>query len=173
MKKRHIFASLFLSLFVFTFLFGIAQASEGNVPYGDTGFVKCGPGIGVENDTRHGYDEELGYIPCTLCDLFVLFNNVLMYFLSFVVPTVAVILFVYGGIKFYSAAGDPGKVSEGMGILKSTIYGLIIIYSAWIVVEAFLNAVGAKQIFHHVNGERRWNVIMCEIEEPEEPEEEE
>ena len=92
-----------------------------------------------------------GLVPCSgpdceLCDLFQLFINLINFVLFTIVPPVATLIFIWGGITFYTAMGDPGKVGKGRQILISAVIGIIIIYSAHFVVSMVLNALGVGDV---------------------------
>lgn len=123
--KNFIFISAFLIL-----LFPILVGAEGLVP--------C---KGTKED------------PCTLCHLFQLFANIVDFVLFRFVPPLAILVIVWGGAMFLMAAGDPGRLSQAKGILISTVLGLAIIYSAWLVVNLFFASFSASVGF---SGEFSW-----------------
>ncbi len=110
-----------VTLFLLTFPL-VLSANNGN------GLVPCGPGTGKEH--------------CELCDLFQLIVNVIEFFLITIVPPIAALFFIWGGITFYTAMGEPDKVTKGRKILTSVAIGVVIVYGAHILVTSFLGAVG-------------------------------
>jgi hypothetical protein len=96
---------------------------------------------------------------CTLCDLFQLFVNLVLYLLAYIIPPVATIMFLYGGIVFYTSGGNPERTNKGKDIIKYAVIGIVIIYSAWIIVGAFLGAIGVAGW----TGLGTWEVIDCSI----------
>lgn len=86
-----------------------------------------------------GYPEWEG---CRLCDFFVLGNNILQFLFLILIPIGAVIMFVVGGFMFLVSAGNPGQLDQGRQILKTTAFGLIIVYGAWLAVDFFFMALG-------------------------------
>lgn len=112
---------------------------------GDGGLVPCGPGTGVD---------------CELCHLFVLFNNIIQFLMINIIPLLAVLMFVWGGVTFYLAAGDPTGVTKGKNIIKSTLIGLVIVYMAWSLVGIFVTAIGAGE---YVGESGVWYQIDCEV----------
>jgi len=83
--------------------------------------------------------------PCQLCDIFVLFDNVVKFVLTHLVPPAAVIMLVIGGIMFFTAMGDPNKVNQAKDIIQWTIIGLFIIYGAWVIVNTFFLLIGVAK----------------------------
>ena len=43
------------------------------------------------------------------------------------------ILIIYGGFKWMTAGGDPGKVEKAMDIIKNSLIGLVIVMAAYII----------------------------------------
>jgi hypothetical protein len=68
-------------------------------------------------------------------------------------------MFLYGGILFYTSGGVPEKVNKAKEVMIYTVFGLIIIYSAWVVIGAFLNAIGVADW----TGLTTWWEIDCSI----------
>lgn len=101
-----------------------------------------------------------GLVPCSgpdcdLCDLFQLFANLVEFVLVVIVPPVAALLIMYGGITFFTATGDPGKVEKGKKIIVAALVGIVIIYGAHFLVTMFLDALGV--------GEVQWpNISICD-----------
>ncbi len=91
---------------------------------------------------------------CELCDLFTLFANLVEFALITLVPPVAAILFMYGGVMFFFNMGDPSKVEKGKKIIISTLIGIVIVYGAHCRVSMFLSALDV--------GEVQWpNIDFC------------
>jgi cation transport ATPase len=86
--------------------------------------------------------------PCTACDLFVLFRNVLNFLLFTIVPLLAAIIIAWGAFRALLGMAQ-GKVEEwkkGKDVLIAVIIGLVIIYSAWLLVGLFLTTIGVTSI---------------------------
>jgi len=121
MKSVKIFLIILLTGFVFIPL--ISQAD---------GLVPCG-----------GPDEPA----CKLCDFFVLIDNIIDFVLIQLVPPLAVLMLVIGGIMFVGATleflpGGPTLLSQAKKLMTSVVIGLIIIYGGWIIIGLFLNTIG-------------------------------
>jgi len=111
MKKLFLITFLFLFLFL---VFGQVQAA---------GLVPCG-GLGEE--------------ACQFCHFFVMFNNVVRFVMFTLVPVVAVLMLVIGGIMFFFAGAKPSILIRARGIITSVVIGLVIIFSAWVIVNTIL-----------------------------------
>ncbi len=81
---------------------------------------------------------------CQICHIFDLFAAVVYFLLTTIVPPLATIFFVWGGVRFYTAMGDPEKITSAKKVLSSVIIGLVIVYSAYFLVTMILGTLGAK-----------------------------
>lgn len=83
--------------------------------------------------------------PCKLCDFFIMFDNIVRFVLFKLVPPVAVLMLMIGGVMFFLAGGNPGSLSKAQGLLKSVALGLLIIYGAWLLINSFFLAIGVAE----------------------------
>jgi hypothetical protein len=90
------------------------------------GLVPCGGGSGEPE--------------CSVCDLVTLADNVINFIiqLSFVISA---LLFAYAGFLFFTAGADPGKVTSARKIFTNAIIGIIIILTAWLLVNVLLTVL--------------------------------
>ena len=79
---------------------------------------------------------------CQLCYFFVLFDNIVRFILFDIVPPIAVLMVVIGGVMFFAAVGDPAKISQAKSLLTAVAIGLVIIYGAWLLVNFFFLVIG-------------------------------
>jgi uncharacterized membrane protein len=61
------------------------------------------------------------------------------YFLGFL-GVLAVLLIIYGGVMYMTAAGEQGKIDKGKKVIMYAVIGIIIILLSFVVVQAILNA---------------------------------
>ena len=80
--------------------------------------------------------------PCQLCDVFVMIDNILDFILIKMVPVIAVLMLVVGGIMFFFAGADPGMLTKAKSLITSTIIGLVIIFAAFLIVGTVLSVLG-------------------------------
>jgi hypothetical protein len=96
---------------------------------GAAGLVPCGRGI---NDSETPNINES--LPCTVCDLLVLAQNVLTF--AFEIAFLIVVGFiVYGGFRWIFSLGKEENLKAGQKIITNAIIGIVIILSAWIIVN--------------------------------------
>ncbi len=71
---------------------------------------------------------------CGVTDILAVLVNVAEYLLG-ISGAVALAMFVYGGFTFVLAAGDKTKVGKAIGILKSAVIGIAIIFLSGVIVR--------------------------------------
>ena len=98
-----------------------------------------------------------GEDPCSLCHLFVLLNNIFQFIIVEIVPLIAVVLIVIGGLLFLLRAEDPNMVNKAKSIFQSIAVGLVLILSAWLIVGFFLTIIGVAEI----DLSKNWFRINC------------
>jgi len=134
------------------------------------GLVPCGPGT----------DKPV----CEFCDLFVMFDNIIHFLLKNIVPPLAALMIAIGGFMYILAYAGPAELLEGgkkggpkmlsqaKTLFKSVIFGLLIIYGAWVIIGTFLLAIGLADwtydIYHNW-WEKGFFEIECETTVPAHP----
>ena len=68
-------------------------------------------------------------------------NNVLAWVLS-MAGIAAVGVIIYGGIKYLTAQGDPGKIKQASQIIAYALIGLIVVMVAGAIVAFATGAIG-------------------------------
>ena len=58
-----------------------------------------------------------------------------------IIGVLALVMFVYGGLVWITANGNPEKVKQGMGIFMSAMIGLVIVFSAYMLVKYFGSSI--------------------------------
>lgn len=79
---------------------------------------------------------------CTLNDIAQVFGNVARIILG-VTGSFALLIFIYGGFVWLTAAGVSERVESGKKILTGAVIGIVIIFGAYVGVQFFMNALGA------------------------------
>lgn len=126
MFPKTIHLKILLSVFVLSILFFSLPNFASAQP-----LVPCGPGTAKEN--------------CELCDFFVLFDNIVKFVLRNLVPPIAALMLVIGGVMFFQAAGNPAGVGKAKSLLTSVIIGLLIVYGAYLIISLFFTAIGVAE----------------------------
>lgn len=139
MKKLVIVGLLFAVALSFTPLLSFAQG----------GLVPCG--VGNPGDP--------GYVACGLCHLFQLVNNIINLVMFTFIPIIAPIFIVIGGIYFLIGRGSPETYTKGKTVLTATVVGLIIVYTAWVLLNTMLTFLGVASW----TGLGNWWQIECPL----------
>ncbi len=79
---------------------------------------------------------------CTVCDLFALLGNITNFILKDVMPPLAGLFFLVGGIMMVAAGGSEERFKKGKTILVNTLIGVVIVLAAWIVINTLITALG-------------------------------
>jgi len=79
--------------------------------------------------------------PCRLCDLFVLFNNIIDFIITCLTPIAASLMLVVGGVYLLMAGGSPAQTSQAKSIITAAVIGLVIVLTSWVFVNTFLTYV--------------------------------
>jgi hypothetical protein len=103
---------------------------------------------------------------CTFCDLLTMGQRILDFIMKYVLATGATIFLMVGGFNMITAGGDPGKYKKGWDLIKSTLIGIVIALSAWLVVNTILNIVAVDETGQPMN--LPWDKIDCKQINPQE-----
>lgn len=100
------------------------------------GVVPCG----LETDDLNQDGDQT--IPCQLCHIFQLFDNIVDFVLFEVVPVLAVLMIVIAGVILMTASENPANVNKAKEVLKTVLIGLVLIYGAWLLINLFFLVIG-------------------------------
>lgn len=131
MFMKKLFAFFLLAIF-FPLSIAMAQTGSGDNTGGNTGTGDnpcTGSEICIDNPLQDSTPQALiGRI----------INGVLG-----VVGSLALIMFVYGGLIWMTSSGSSDKVKQGRDILIWAVIGLVIIFSAYGILRFVIRGVGA------------------------------
>jgi len=131
--KKNIVISLCVLMFSFFLVApAFAQTAEGATTQGNKGdgATKCpNDTVCINNPLQVDSPQELiGYV----------INNILG-----IVGSLALVMFVFGGIIWMTSSGSADKIKKGRDILIWSIIGLVVIFSAYALVRFVIQGVGA------------------------------
>lgn len=166
---------------------GVYSACEGKINeagdcVGETkevcyeGLVPCGKPVMLGGELKNGKcsggamtkkDGKEAPLHCQLCHFFVMIDGIIDFVLTDVVPPVAVLMLVIGGVMFYFGGGKPELLGRAKTLLKAVVIGLLLIYGAYMIVGIFLSVLGAAEV-ESVKGVFEHGVfsIKCLVELP-------
>jgi len=82
-----------------------------------------------------------GQPSCTFDHLIVLINNIIQFALFYVAIPIAVAVIVWAGILIMTSAGNESKISQGRQMITGVMTGLLIAFTAWLIVETIVNVL--------------------------------
>ncbi len=171
MKK--IFLVVLLSLSFLSLSFNFVQAVESpecqklTTEQKKGGVVPCGRAC---DDPTTLADET---VPCQFCHFFQLFKNIVDFLLIQIVPPLAVLMLAIAGFMYIFAylnpggalpggAGGPALLSQAKKIITSVIWGLVIIFAAWLVINTLFMVIGVADWTGLTKGWKEgWWQINC------------
>lgn len=100
---------------------------------------------------------------CGLCDFVYLFLKLAHWGLG-VMGALALLAFVFGGVLWLTSGGSAGQIAQGKKILTGTIMGIIIILSAYLIVNFVISAFTGQwgKLYIKGNQLKQWYDV-CEI----------
>lgn len=137
MRKNLLLITL-LSFLLFFLITSQALALCDESDEGKLGLVPCGIAP-IRYDNQGNL---LTGCPCGLGHLFLLIHNIIRFFLFKVIPYVAVLMIIIGGVVFLFSGGNPTLKSLGKNILITAVAGIFIAYFAYLIIKAILEALG-------------------------------
>lgn len=75
---------------------------------------------------------------CTVCDLFILFGNVMQFVLNNILFPLIVIMIIYAGARMIIARGNPAEFEKGKDTLWNVIWGFFIALAAFTIVDTII-----------------------------------
>jgi len=100
------------------------------------GLVPCGLS---EDDPEQPGDQT---VPCKLCHFFVMLDMWIDRLLFMVVPPLAVLMIAIGGGMYIVSQGNPEMLGRAKKLFTSVVFGLLIIYGAYVIIGLFLMTIG-------------------------------
>ncbi len=88
----------------------------------------------------------------TIADFFSLIAAIINFIIFCLVPPIAVLMLIIGGLVFLFAGGSPQIASLGKRILITTIIGLAIVYGSWIIIDIIVKALGYTGVWSQLPG---------------------
>lgn len=164
-NKKLVLFLIFLGIF-FLPLIGLAGTSTyvvtinpgpGTSTVTYDGLVPCGKEVSVGGATTT--------IACQFCHFFVMFDAILDFIFLKIVFPIAILMLVIAGIMYVGAVLEviPGgfkTLTQAKDILGSVFIGLLIIFSAWLIINLFFTIIGVADWTGLSGG---WWRINCEI----------
>jgi len=117
---------LLTSFFIFCVLFAVTLAVEPKTNLGE--LIPC------EGNA------------CGICDIFKLISNVVNFATFKLASPIAGIIMAYGGIKMIISGGNESERSKGVNALQSAVYGILITFGAWVIVNSIIGGLSGNSL---------------------------
>jgi hypothetical protein len=88
-------------------------------------------------------DNPIGSKEVSQAEILKIAGRVIKGFLG-VTGTVALVMFIYGGITWLLSGGNPDKIKKGKDVFVWAVLGLAIIFSSYFIVDFVIRALTAK-----------------------------
>ena len=88
----------------------------------------------------------VGATMCRACDLVALIQHVLSFLIGLSIP-IAVAMFAWAGILYFTNAANQKNIGKAKRIFKSALWGFVLVISAWLIINTLLNAVLNKSFY--------------------------
>jgi hypothetical protein len=95
---------------------------------------------------------------CSACDIAVIANSFISWLIGAVMVLFAVLM-VIAGFGLVTSGGNPDALSTAKSKFTNAIIGLIIVLSAWLIVDTLMKALVGES--GQVSGNLAWSEIQC------------
>ena len=100
-----------------------------------------------------------GQALCQTCDILKLVKNLFDFLFFYLMPVMATLLFLYAGFLILLGGMDPGTVQKGYKVFRNTGWGLLILVTAWLIVNTTLRTIAGDN-----NVAANWWQLECKDE---------
>lgn len=76
-----------------------------------------------------------GGAPCKLSSIYSIIAALNSYLAFYLMPSIATIAFIYAGMVMIIGVGNPGEVKRGREIINNTLYGIVMVFAAYYIVD--------------------------------------
>ena len=107
------------------------------------GLVPCGKAAASAGETSGTTLSNPGVeMPCQLCHVFVMLNQILIFGVTYIVAPLAILLIAWGGIQIFFAGAKPAFYRAGINTIVWVAVGIAVILGAYIIVNIFFTFIG-------------------------------
>jgi len=97
-----------------------------------------------------------GIFDCNICTFGQLIQNIINFLIGLSIP-IAVVMFAWAGILYFTSAGNKTNITKAKGIFRNVFIGFMLALTGWLVVQTVLSVL-VKQDFY-IGG--HWNDLQC------------
>ena len=103
---------------------------------GSAGLVPCGRSCD-DPDTPHWQEDK----ECNLCFM-ILMGQLIIELLLKLAAIFAILAIAFGGFVYMFAVGNSGTIDKAKSIIKYTLIGFLIVFTAWAIINTLLTMFG-------------------------------
>jgi len=74
-------------------------------------------------------------------ELFGTISNAINTIIFCLVPPIAVLMLIIGGMIFLFSGGSPEIASKGKKVIFATIIGMVLVYGSWLIINTIMEAI--------------------------------
>ncbi|MBL7021953.1 hypothetical protein ISR92_01355 [Patescibacteria group bacterium] len=82
-----------------------------------------------------------------------------------ILGSISLLFFIIGGIMWLTSGGKPGPIQQGKSIMISTVIGIIIVMSSWLIVQAVLTSLSDRTLQGLDGGSQTQDLCSTELDE--------
>ncbi len=102
--------------------------------------------------------------PCTFCHFFVLIQNIVNFLVVDLMPPLAVLFLLIGGVLLFTSGGSPSRVNLAKEIFIGVIIGVAIILISFVLISTLLKALAGENAEKYFSLKEGGFIIKCPIE---------
>lgn len=88
---------------------------------------------------------------CTICSVFELISNLVNFFTFKLAAPLGVGVIMYAGFMMITSGGNEKNKDKGVEALQAAIWGLVITFASWLIVNTVLGALADKSFYESWN----------------------
>jgi hypothetical protein len=136
-KNKNFFSLYFILIFsLFSFLsFSFCQAQDADTILPGAGSAKCDCNQAITEGCKQ-------YCGSYELNDFVRLAVKASQWVLGIVGSLALLMFVYGGVMFLISAGNSEKVAQAKGIILGAVIGIVIVFTSYMVINFVFKAMG-------------------------------
>lgn len=96
---------------------------------------------------------------CTPCQFLVLVSNIINFMMKDITFPLAGLLFLIGGLMMVASGASEDNYKKGKTIIVNTLIGVVIVLSAWAIVNTLIITVGSSAAGVRVEN---WWKVSCQ-----------
>ena len=87
-------------------------------------------------------------------------NSAIDKIMIFFAPIIASLFIIYGAFVWITSGGVPEKISQGRKLITYAVIGLILTWSAWLIID-FIMQFSLQENFFEQDWNWPWQNILC------------